>query len=279
MATIDPGNLANLRTMRFGDQGAELAQIQSARNALRLLDAEITRTELRLRTLPRLAPTGGGGVSRGSTNQRGTMRRTPAKMGFNKQLVPIKMGKNGLGLNPAAMNFGGKGATAALGFHIVAGLGQQIMNTGDQMKAARMAGASQTEQAMVPVLGTGRAAMGLLGVTSMAKMLMRPGLGEEGAERAVERTMDRMFMSPSIKAQRERQMKASVTAALSHVTGQWKDDTAFLDTWTPDDFDVYGDESRRQLKDELWRKNRDYLLALSDLRSDEAVKKVSQEGD
>lgn len=277
MAGIDPSNLANLRSLRYGDQSAELAQIQSARNALRLLDAAITRTELRLRALPKMVPSGAGGSGGTTAGQRLAHRHSPRKMGLNKQLIPIKMGKNGLGLNPAAMNFGGKGATAALGFHIVAGLGNQLMDTGDQMKAARMAGADMTEQAMIPVKSTARAAMGLLGVTPMAKMLMRNAFGEEEANRRVEDTLDKWFLPPSIQKQRKERKQAAINTALNGVTQQWKDDLAFLDNWTPDDFDVYGDESRSALQAELWRKNRDYLLALSDLRADQATDKAAQE--
>lgn len=273
-------NIANLRGMRYGDQSAELAQIQSARNALRLLDAAITRTELRLRALPKMVPNGapGGGTGGGTTaGQRLGGRTAPRKMGLNKQLLPIKIDKGGMGLNPGFMKFGTKGATAALGFHIVAGLGNQIMETGDQMKAARMAGADMTEQAMIPVKNTARAAMNLLGVTSMAKMVMRNAFGEEEANRRVEDTLDRWFLPPSVQQQRKERKQAAVNTALKGVTKQWKDDLAFLDNWTPDDFDVYGDESRTALKDELWVKNRRYLLALSDLRADQAVDKAAQE--
>lgn len=265
-------NLANLHGMRHGGQSAELAQIQSARNALRLLDSAITRTELRLRALPKHVPSGSGAAPR----QRLSDRAVPRKMAFNRQLVPIKMGQQGLGLNPAAMNFGGKGATAALGFHIVAGLGNQIMDTGEQMKAVRQAGGSMSEQAAVPVLQTGRKIVDLLGVTSMSKMLLRDAFGAEEANRRVENTLDSWFLPPSIQKQQQERRKAAITNALAGVTRQWKDDLAFLDSWTPDDFEVYGDDTLTAMRAELWRKNRDYLLAISDVRSDKAVDLAAQ---
>jgi hypothetical protein len=277
----DLNSLANLRSMRYGDQSAELAQIQSARNALRILDTEITRTELRLRNLPRLAPswaTGGRGA--GTAEQRLAARSQPRKGGFSKALLPVKVDRGGLGLNPGFMKYAGKGATASLGFHITAALGQQLMDMGEQMKAVRQAGGSQSEQAMVPVLGTGRKLVEATGATSFAKMLLRGGgLTREDADARVDRVMDRWFTPPSILAQRDRKQAAAISKALEGVTARWKEDVAFLDNWTPEDFDVYGDPERAQLKADLHKRNRAYLDALADMRSNEAARAAAKNAD
>jgi hypothetical protein len=275
-------NIANLRAMRFGDQSAELAQIASARQALRVLDTAITATELRLRRLPTMVPGPGGGVGRSAmtAEQRLASRHAPRVGASSRTLIPLRksLGRGGINLSAGLLKYGIGGASTVMPYHVVSGVGNQLQDWGDQMKEVQRAGGSQGEQAMVPVRAAGRTALDMLGVTSMSKMLMRPGLGKEGADKAVERTMESWFTSPSVLKQREQQRERNMQLAIAPIHKQYDDDNAFLDTWTPDDFDVLGDATRAQMKDEFVKRNRAYVNALYDLRVATAREKAAQNG-
>lgn len=268
--------VANLRTMRYGNQSSELAQIQSARNALRMLDAEITKTELRLRRLPAMVLASHGGTSTGggglTQEQRLIDRRLPKKMRGNKiGLGPVEMGPSGVGLNTGYLRgLGGKAMTGMIGFHVTAGLLNQGTDLVDRQRQLQQQGvgiADRRTQGVLDVAGAvARTAGTLAGVTPLAGALLRAaGNRQEDVDRWLGDAFDRVF-DPIAVRQRNARHRAGIERAGADVRKQYKDDNDFLNSWTPEDFDVSGDAGRSMLREELARKNRKYLKALSDVR-------------
>lgn len=273
---IDP--IANLRTLRYGNQSSELAQIQSARNALRILDTEITKTEIRLRALPAMVPQsvgGSGGGSGGglSQEQRLIDRRLPRKMRGNKiGIGPVELGGRGVGLNAGYMRgLGGKAMTGMIGFHVTAGLINQGMNVVDRQRSLQAEGAGATERSAqfgLDVIGGAASAFGnLTGTAPLARSLLRAGgMTQEDADRLVSDAFDRVFTTTEGRNRKQRKITDAMMRAAAEVTKQYQDDNEFLDSWTPEDFDVADDAGRSQLRAEMVKRNRKYLNALGDLR-------------
>lgn len=271
---IDP--TANLHSMRYDGTNSELAQIQSARNALRMLDGEITKTEIRLRRLPAMVPQsvgGGGGGGMGQTQeQRLIDRRAPRKMRGNKiGLGPVELGGNGVGLNAGYMRgLGGKAMTGMIGFHVTAGLMNQGMNVVDKQRAMQRAGVSEadrTRQLGLDVIGGVASAAGTLtGTTSLAGAMLRAaGNRQEDVDRWMSDAYDKVF-DPVAVRQRNARHADGIRKAGADVARQYREDNDFLDSWTPDDFDVADDAGRSQLRAELIKKNRKYVNAMADMR-------------
>lgn len=250
----------------------EMRQILLARQMLRTLDAQVLRTEAKLKTLPALAAQVGVGGS-GSTTpgmnsaQRLAARGKPSKMSGNKLgFGPIQVGKQGVGLNVGYLKgAGGRLLTAALGFHVVSGVGNQMMNIADRQKMLERSGFSATDRTIQGALDIARAPIEtiatLTGTTSAASMLLRgAGFTKEDADRRVAEAFEKIF-DPSAGVLRARRSQAAITAELAKVSQKYRDANEFLDTWTPEDFDVGNDAGRQQLREEVTTKNRRYVDA------------------
>ena len=280
-------NLANLRQMRYGNQSAELAQIQSARQALRLLDVEITKAEVRLRALPAMVPSsssGSGGGGSLSQEQRLINRRLPRLMRGNKiELGPVEMGRSGLGLNAGYLRgLGGRAVTGMIGFHVAAGLLNQGMDLVDRNRKLIASGATPNEArdqlGLSALSGIANTVTALSGARPLAGALLRAGgMTQEDAEAMIARGMENVFSTAATKARRDQQVANAIAIAGANTRRQYADDYEYVDKWTPEDFDVQGDIGRSQLRAEVREKNRAYLKALADVRMDSGIKQAEMD--
>lgn len=279
--------------MRYGDQSSTIAQIQSARQAMRILDAEITRTEARLRALPATVPAAlgtatKGGSAKATAAQRMASRRasTMPKLFMTTddgaRLGIFKTGQTGLTMSPGVLKALYGSGYAAASMHVVAGIGNQMMNVADRQRELKEQGvgaANRRSQFGLDVIGgIGKGTADIFGINAMAEMLLRPALGREEAQKRVERVWRDTFENAGVKRVRLENTKRRLAKAGDAVTRQYADDLAFLNAWTPDDFDVGDDYAYAKLNNELRTKNAGYLRALHDLRLGQALDTALNDG-
>lgn len=259
----------------------EIIQIESARRALRVLDAEIARTEVRLRSMPALvAQQGLPGSATSRLNMRSPHagRLMSAHAGGNSaHLGPIHIGKHGLGLNPRFLRFGG----AALGLHIVAGTGNQLIHMRDENKQRAAEGATMDEQIRATAMGTvGKVAAlagNIVGVVPLAKTLFKAaGNTEEDTEAMFQRAYDKVFARDDMRRKDLARAKR-VEEATAAVRKQYADNNEFLDNWTPEDFDVQDDFGRSALRSEIRAKNRNLVNAIEERDREAAIQSASKD--
>lgn len=260
----------------------EVRQILHARSLLKTLDAEVVRTEARLRRLPAIAAAagasgGGRGVGTGTAAERLAARRGPFKMARNKvEYGLVEVGPKGVGLNVGYMRgMGGKLLTAGIGFHVAAGVGGQMMDLADKQRKLAQQGVGAVDrqrQLVSDVAGGVVSTVGQIsGVTPMASMMLRAGgFTKEDADHKLSELYDKVFDPTAIRL-RNKRTDVAVNKALADATKQWKDANDFLDNWTPEDFDVWDDAGRSQLRTEMVQKNRKYVNAFFEAKmSDDA---------
>jgi hypothetical protein len=280
--------------MRYGDQSSTVAQIQSARQAMRVLDAEIARTEARLRAMPAMVnPALGGTVSGGASRKATAAQRMASRRAQTMpklfmvtddgaRLGAFKTGQTGLAMSPGVLKAMYGSGYAAAAFHVVAGVGNQIMNLQDRQRELERQGvsvANRRSQAGLDVIGgISKGVADIFGVNAMAEMLLRPALGREEAQKSVARVWRDAFENEGVKRARMERTRRRLAAAGEDVTKQFMDDLAFLNAWTPTDFDVGDDYGYAILNDELHTKNKLYITALHDLRLNQALDAAINDG-
>lgn len=266
----------------------ELVQILSARSALRVLDTSIARTEARLRALHTQVPSGGsgGGGSGGSApspRMGGRKNGSSFKMGRNKlEMGPLELGSKGLGLNGGFLRFGGKMVTTMVGFHVLSGIGSQMMDLAQRQRELEQAGAGGAERRTQAVMDVGRGvvdtAATLFGIKSLAETTLRAGgFTKEGAGKAVEEVFDALFTHGAAKERKNAAMKAALGKAGADVRKEFADAYTYLGAWTPDDFDVTGDIDRKDLQADMLRLNAGRLEAWADDAHNMALRKAERD--
>lgn len=266
----------------------ELAQILSARQALRILDAAISRTESRLRTLPAMVPspgfgggTGGGGSSGGGS--RPSLRNKffgVERGGVN--FGPASIDKGGLGLNKGFLRFGGAGVSTMVGFHITGAIGNQAMDLAERDRELRKKGASPAERIATGAAYAGGSfleqASSLSGVSSVAEMALRGGgFTKEGAAEAVRDVFENIRTLGRAGRERNEAFRAAIAKSGAEVRKKYNDAYTYLRAWTPDDFDVEGTVDREDLRAEMLRINQGRLEAWMDDANNSARRKAARD--
>lgn len=266
----------------------ELAQILSARQALRILDAAISRTESRLRTLPALVPspglgggTGGGGSSGGGS--RSSLRNKffgVERGGVN--IGPMGIDKGGIGLNKGFMRFGGAAVSTLVGFHIASSVGNQVMDLAERDRALKEKGATAGERVAAHAAHAGGSfleqAAALTGVSGVAEMALRGGgFTKEGAAEAVKDLFDNIKTLGRAGRERNEAFRAAIAKPGAEVRKKYNDAYTYLRAWTPDDFDVEGTVDREDLRAEMLRINQGRLEAWMDDAGNSARRKAARD--
>lgn len=267
----------------------EMRQILLARQMLRTLDAQVVRTEARLQKLPALAAraqaaSGGGSTTPGMNSaQRLAARSMPRKMAGNKLgFGPLQIGRQGVGLDVGYMKgVGGRALTGAIGFHVVAGVINQGANLVDRQNELQREGFNATQRTVQGALDIARAPAETLatlsGATGLASSLLRAsGFTKEDADRRVAAVFEKLF-DPAAGVLRQRRLRAGLDKVVAEVSQKYRDANEFLDSWTPDDFDVGNDAGRAALRDEVIRKNRKYVNAFYDAQLDSGSRRAIQD--
>jgi len=261
-----------------------VAQIELARRALMVLDAEIARTEAKLRRLPRAvggtATGAGAGAAAGAasgTVDRTERRKSPVKASNQRvDYLAFKATESGVGLARGRMrNAAGRAVTVGLAINLVAGLGTQLMNMQERLQELKSQGASEDELfrqvGLDAATGAGRVVADVFGVNRMAEMLLRPAFGRDEAQRRVEETWERWGTTREELERRRAARDRNVRNTIREVRQQYRDSQDFLDQWTPDDFMAYDDRSRNVMREALRSRNQPYLEALFEHQVDVAL--------
>lgn len=259
------------------DMSPEMLQILSARQALRVLDAAIIKTETRLRYLPSLiAPPAAGGGGTGAPGVSPMPGRRMGPLTQAKNGIPFKMTTNGFALNKAF--FGKMGIPiAAYAAPAIAGAAMShAAGTIESLKEMQKSGASKGE-----ILG--QAGIGLFdkanwsgrtflkGVNDMMRAVGIPGARtDEG--------FDEDFIVGNrvgFKARQRDKMRAQAIAKVgTDLRKQYREAYEFIDGWTPEDFDVASDTDRKDLGIEMRRINQGRLEAWMDDQHNSRTRKA-----
>ena len=265
----------------------ELAQILSARQALRILDAAISRTESRLRTLPALVPSpgfGGGGAGGGSGGSKnGSLKNKffgVERGGVN--IGPMGIDKGGIGLNKGFMRFGGAAVSTLVGFHIASSVGNQVMDLAERDRALKEKGATAGERVAAHAAHAGGSfleqAAALTGVSGVAEMALRGGgFTKEGATKAIKETFEDIRDLGRASGERNAAFKAALAKSGAEVRKKYNDAYTYLRAWTPEDFDVEGTVDREDLRAEMLRINQGRLEAWMDDAGNSARRKAARD--
>lgn len=251
----------------------ELMQILSARQALRVLDASIARTEQRLRNLPNMVPASIGvpGPVGGGSGRNGSLKNKffgVERGGLN--VGPMGIDKGGIGLNKGFMRFGGKAVSAMIGAHIVASVGTQIMDLAERDRDMALKGASRGER--IAAAGSHMAgsfieqAANISGASSIAEMALRGGgFTKEASQEGVRDVFEAIKTGGRSIQRRNKALRDATAKAGAEVRKQYNDAYVFLDSWFPEDFDVAGEIDMKDLRSDMRRLNAGRLEAwLSD---------------
>lgn len=265
----------------------EVRQILHARSLLKTLDAEVVRTEAKLRRLPAIAAaagaSGGRGVGTGTAAERLAARRGPFKMARNKvDIGLVEIGPKGVGLNVGYLRgMGGKLLTGAIGFHVAAGVGNQVMDLADKQRKLEQQGVSAADRRLqmgADVIGGTAAFLGrATGITPAAGMLLRAGgLTADDVDRRMSDAYDSIFDRTALNLRRRR-MEMAARKAADDAIKQYRDANDYLNNWTPDDFDVADDAGRSQLRVEMLQKNRKYVDAFFAAKVGDSAYRAAQD--
>lgn len=264
----------------------ELAQILSARQALRILDAAISRTESRLRTLPAMVPSprlgGGAGGSGGGTGRSSLRNKFFGVERGGVNIGPMGIDKGGIGLNKGFMRFGGAAVSTLVGFHIASSVGNQVMDLAERDRALKEKGATAGERAASIAAHAGGSfleqAASLTGVSGVAEMALRGGgFTKEGAAEAVKDLFDNIKTLGRAGRERNEAFRAAIAKSGAEVRKKYNDAYTYLRAWTPDDFDVEGQVDREDLLNEMHRINQGRLEAWMDDANNSARRKAARD--
>lgn len=256
----------------------ELAQILSARQALRILDASIAKTETRLRRLPGLVAAGGvpgtGAPGVAPMPGRRTGPLTQAKNG-----TPFKLTTQGMVLNKSFFGKMGIPIAAFAAPAIAGAVFNQVSGVVEGFQEARAAGATRSEAVGQVALGAADAllAPGRMAVSGANRLLRAFGVGGLMSDSALE---NRMSLTRNFGFEAERRRASEVAAirkAGEDVRKKFREAYEFLDGWTPADFEVADDATRSDLRRELRRINEGRLDAWMDDARNRAVNKAARD--
>lgn len=229
----------------------EMRQILSARQALRILDYAINRTEMRLRRLKDLVPSssggdgGGGGGPRESmpgqrTTGRGLLRTTAVGTtvrGLSQGFKPRSLLSSGVGAGPImalilATEAAANGAEAAREAKAMGG------NLGDQIAEA---GARVLNTIGTPVTG----AAGWVG-----SLMERFGIAPEGYAERLRKLMDASNLTISGRQRHAAEIEAARKVG-ADIRKKHAEAWTNLYAWLPQDFEVADDATRQDLLRQL----------------------------
>ena len=118
----------------------------------------------------------------------------------------------------------------------------------------------------------------LTGVASVAEMTLRAGgMTSESAQKAIADMFEHYKTGGRSTQAANKAMRDAVAKAGADVRKQYKDAYTFLDAWTPDDFDVADDFSRKDLRSDLLRMNQGRLEAWADDANNTATRKAARD--
>lgn len=259
----------------MADMSPEMMQILSARQALRVLDAAIAKTELRLRHLPTLiAPpaTGGGTVVPGVSPIPG--RRMGPLTQVNNG-VPFKMTTNGMVLNKSF--FGKMGVPiAAFAAPAIAGAAMdQAAGLIQGMKDIRKAGGTAGDVAAQGGINVADALMtpGRMALSGAANLYR--SLGGVGAPTDEGFEEGRLSNRVGFRARERDKLRAQAIAKVgADLRKQYREAYEVVDGWTPEDFDVASDIDRKDMRVEMRRINQGRLEAWMDDQHNSRTRKA-----
>lgn len=276
--------------------GPERAEIAAARIELRKLDAEISRTEIRLRSLPGQVRGGGGrgggggrpGVRRrstviypvksmaGATDRAGAKSRRVLRMSQERVAIgAAKVGANGLQISRGGIStMLGRAAGPVVGMHVIGGSINQAFEFADKQatlearyglekNAGRRLGNAVTGAGV----GALRTLSDLTGISTFASALARignefTGDGKAGHEKMIEQLnhdLEEALLSQDFKRARAAEKRKLKQQARAQIYQQRLGAAYFIDRWTPNDFMAFDDLALQQIREETRERNIDVI--------------------